>query len=116
MYSDSKVSNVIKLLNDIHFLALNNPSEIQLRHCILVSLHAVLQTSYPKDQYIPPSSIENCLRSRANANKQVNGFEIYPAWEIVSDKYELEIQRYIDYMPLACVGVVQLLASRLNSF
>jgi len=105
MYSDSKVSNVIKLLNDIHFLALNNPSEKfnSLRHCILVSLRTVLQTSYPKDQYIPALKYRE-LPVKSKRKQQVNGFEIYPAWEIVSDKYELEIQRYIDYMP--CVGVV----------
>jgi len=74
----------------------------------LVSLHAVLQTSYPKDQYIPALKYRE-LPPVKSKRKQVNGFEIYPAWEIVSDKYELEIQRYIDYMPLACVGVVQLL-------
>jgi len=70
----------------------------------LVSLHAVLQTSYPKDQYIPALKYRELPPVKSKRKQQVNGFEIYPAWEIVSDKYELEIQRYIDYMPLACVG------------
>jgi len=74
--------------------------------------HAVLQTSYPKDQYIPALKYRELPPVKSKRKQQVNGFEIYPAWEIVSDKYELA---YID-MPMACVGVVQLLASRLNSF
>jgi len=75
MYSDSKVS-VIKLLNDIHFLALNNPSEIQLGSvCILVSLHAVLQTSYPKDQYIPALKYRELPPVKSKRKQQVNGFD-----------------------------------------
>lgn len=31
-------------------------------------------------------------------------FEIYPAWEIVSEQYETEVQRYVEYMPLVCVA------------
>jgi len=91
MYSDSKVSNVIKLLNDIHFLALNNPSEIQLGSDIVFWYHYTqfFKQVILKINIFPPSSIENCLRS-SKRKQQVNGFEIYPAWEIVSDKYELE--------------------------
>jgi len=71
MYSDSKVSNVIKLLNDIHFLALNNPSEIQLAQTLYFGITtAVLQTSYPKDQYIPALKYRELPRSRANANSK----------------------------------------------
>jgi SNF2 family DNA or RNA helicase len=106
MYSHSKVTNVIKLLNDIHFLALNNPSEIQLGSDIVFWYHYTqsFKQIILKDQYIPALKYRELPPVKSKRKQQVNGFEIYPAWEIVSDQYELEIKRYIDYMPLACVG------------
>ncbi|MEL6940465.1 MAG: DEAD/DEAH box helicase, partial [Cyanobacteria bacterium J06598_1] len=31
-------------------------------------------------------------------------FETYPHWEIISDRYQETLQRYVEYMPLACVS------------
>jgi len=72
MYSDSKVSNVIKLLNDIHFLALNTLLKIQLGSDIVFWYHYTqfFKQVILKINIFPPSSIENCLRSRANANSK----------------------------------------------
>jgi len=81
MYSDSKVSNVIKLLNDIHFLALNNPSEIQLGSDIVFWYHYTqfFKQVILKINIFPPSSIENCLRQEQT---QTARMDIYPAWRL----------------------------------
>lgn len=85
---------VIKLLNDIHFLALNNSFEIQLGSDILFWYHYTqsFKQIILKDQYIPALKYRELPPVKSKRKQQANEFEIYPAWEIVSDKYELEIQ------------------------
>jgi len=106
IYSHNQVSNVIKLLNDIHFLALNNTFEIQLGSDIVFWYHYTqsFKQFILKDQYIPALKYRELPSVKNKRKQQVNQFEIYPAWEIISDKYELEIQRFTDYMPLICVA------------
>ncbi|MEL6402255.1 MAG: DEAD/DEAH box helicase [Cyanobacteria bacterium J06607_6] len=31
-------------------------------------------------------------------------FEVYPGWEIIGDRYEADIQAYVEYMPLLCTA------------
>lgn len=105
-YSHSKVTNVIKLLNDIHFLALNNSFEIQFGSDLLFWYHYTqsFKQIILKDQYIPALKYRELPWKKGKRKQQVNEFEIYSAWEIVSDKYDSLIQRYIDYMPSICVA------------
>lgn len=105
MHSHSKVSNVTKLLNDIHFLALHNSAEIQLGADLLFWYHYTqsFKQIILKDQYIPALKYRELPPAKGKRKQQVN-FEIYPAWEIVSNKYDLLIPRYVDYMPLICVA------------
>ncbi len=106
IYSYSQVCNVIKLLNDIHFLALNNAFEIQLGSDIVFWYHYTqsFKQFILKDQYIPALKYYELPATKNKRKQQVNQFEIYPGWEIISDKYESEIKRFIDYMPLICVA------------
>jgi SNF2 family DNA or RNA helicase len=106
IYSHNQVCNVIKLLNDIHFLALNNNFELQLGSDIVFWYHYTqsFKQFILKDQYIPALKYRELPAVKNKRKQQVNQFEIYPAWEIISDKYELEIQRFTDYMPLICVA------------
>ena len=101
--------NIIRLLNDIHFLAINNLSEIQLGSDLLFWYHYTqsFKQIILKDQYIPT------LKYRQLETPQPKGktkkpiplaFEIYAGWEIISEQYETNIQKYIEYMPLICVA------------
>lgn len=104
-YRHSTVSNVIKLLNDIHFLALNNPIEIQFGSDLVFWYHYTqsFKQIIFKDQYIPALKYRELVAAKGK-RKQVKEFEIYSAWEIVSDKYDALIQKYVDYMPPICTS------------
>jgi SNF2 family DNA or RNA helicase len=107
----SKVTNVIKQLSDIHFLALYNPAEIQLGSDLLFWYHytqAFKQVIF-KDQYIPALKYRQLEAVVSNKKgKQTisttDSFEIYPTWEIISEQYTSNLKKYIEYMPLICVA------------
>ncbi len=126
------VNNIVKLLNEIHFIALHNLAEIQLGSDLLFwyfytqSFKQVIL----KDQYIPAlkyhelasaakkstrkSTSKKTGQTKQKSTKQKSTrtsqsdttpkFEIYPSWEIIGEQYETDIPRYAEYMPLACVS------------
>ncbi len=110
--------NIVKLLNDLHFIAINNFAEVQLGSDLLFWYHysQAFKQIILKDQYIPAFkyrelaiqvSKKTATKTTAKAKKTASAspkFEIYPAWEIVSEKYETELAQYVEYMPLACVS------------
>ncbi|QUY40702.1 DEAD/DEAH box helicase [Acaryochloris marina] len=110
-YEQQPVTNIIKLLNELHFIALHNLADMQLGTDLLFWYHYT-QTLKPvllKDQYIPALrrrevSSAKGSRSKSKSQKKTQSVEIYPAWEIVSESYETELDRFVDYMPLACVS------------
>lgn len=101
--------NIIKLLNDIHFLAINNLSEIQLGSDLLFWYHYTqsFKQIILKDQYIPTLKYHQLEtpQPKGKTKKPIpTAFEIYTGWEIISEQYETNIQKYIEYMPLICVA------------
>ncbi|BAZ83668.1 DEAD/DEAH box helicase [Sphaerospermopsis kisseleviana CS-549] len=103
--------NIIRLLNDIHFLAINNLSEIQLGSDLLFWYHYTqsFKQIILKHQYIPTlkyRQLESAqTKSKSKTKKPIpTAFEIYTGWEIISEQYEANIQKYIEYMPLICVA------------
>ncbi|WP_009631378.1 DEAD/DEAH box helicase [Synechocystis sp. PCC 7509] len=103
-YNSAKVNNVIKLLNDIHFLALYSLVEVQLGTDFLFWYHYTqfFKQIILKEQYIPAFKYRE-LAAKKGKNKS-NSFEIYAAWEIISDKFETELKNYLEYLPLICVA------------
>ncbi|MBD2771355.1 DEAD/DEAH box helicase [Iningainema tapete] len=105
----AKAINAIKLLNDIHFLALYNSGEVQLGSDLLFWYHytqAFKQVIF-KDEYIPALKyrlLEATKAQKRSKRQTVQQFEIYPTWEIISFAYESNIKKYIEYMPLICVA------------
>ncbi|MEO0844056.1 MAG: ATP-dependent helicase, partial [Cyanobacteria bacterium J06643_5] len=103
--------NIIKFLNDIHFLGLYNLGEFQLGSDLLFWYHYT-QAFKPiifKDQYIPAlkyRKLETTKTKRKGKQKshQSNNFEIYPTWEIISEQYGANIKKYVEYMPAICVA------------
>src|SRR5579883_1829635 len=120
-----RLPDVISMLNDIHFIALHAAEDFQLG-ADLVFWHQyaqALKAVIAKDQYIPalkyrelPSvapvtagkkakiaSTTAITRTR-KAKNTAPSIEIYPAWELLSDIYEMNIQRYAAAMPPICAA------------
>ncbi len=109
-------TNAIKLLNELHFIAINNLAEVQLGADLLFWYRytQAFKQVIAKDQYIPAlkyrelAAAKPAAKGKAKATKtqakNTAAFEVYPGWEIVSELYEADLKRYIDYMPLACVA------------
>jgi SNF2 family DNA or RNA helicase len=95
-------SGVIKLLNDLHFLALQSGETVHLGIDLLFWYHFSqrLKAVILKDQYIPALK----YREIANRRSQKSTAEIYPTWEIISDSFATDLNHYADYMPLICVA------------
>ncbi|MFN6568507.1 DEAD/DEAH box helicase [Dendronalium sp. ChiSLP03b] len=108
-YEIVSAKNIIKLLNDIHFLALYNIRELQLGSDLLFWYHYT-QAFKPvilKDQYIPAlkyRQLETAKTKKKTKQETLQPFEIYGTWEILSEQYEANIQKYVDYIPLICVS------------
>jgi hypothetical protein len=109
--STPKAINVIKLLKEIHFIALYNSEEIQLGSDLLFWYYYTqsFREIILKDQYIPALKYRDLeevavqAKGKKKAQKN-NSFEIYATWEIISEEYEANIKKYIEYMPLICVA------------
>jgi hypothetical protein len=111
-YSDAV--NISQFLNEIHFLALYNTSEIQLGSDLLFWYHytQAFKQVILKDHYIPAlkyrqlSSETSTKKGKQQAKNILanNTFEIYATWEIISEEYESNLKRYVEYMPLICVS------------
>lgn len=104
-----KAINIIKLLNDIHFLALYNSEEVQLGSDLLFWYYYTqsFKQLILKDQYIPALKYRQLKAAKTNKKPKKptsQPFEIYATWEIISEQYEANIQKYLEYMPLICVA------------
>jgi SNF2 family DNA or RNA helicase len=127
----TQVTNVIKLLHEIHFIAQNSLTEVQLGADLLFWHHytQTLKQVILKDQYIPalryralaaPAKAKRTTTKSSAKSSAAKGSttkssaaktksiattdEIYPAWEIISESYEAAIAQYAELMPLSCVA------------
>jgi SNF2 family DNA or RNA helicase len=110
------VNNVVHLLNDLHFIALNNLADVQLGADLLFwyTYTQFFKQIISKDQYIPAlkyRALDSAKSSKAKGRQKKTvpaikptQFEIYPGWEIVSEIYESALKQYIESMPLVCVS------------
>ncbi|MFQ4134930.1 DEAD/DEAH box helicase [Nodosilinea sp. PGN35] len=114
------LADVISLLNNLHFLAVYNLAEVQMGADLLFWYHytQAFKQVILRDQYIPALKYRQIAASKASTRRKAAGtkttkkqtakaepgFEIYPGWEIVGDRYHEHIQTYIDAMPLLCVA------------
>ena len=105
-YNYSQVNNAIKLLNDLHFLTINNIAEVQLGSDLLFWYYytQAFKQIILKDQYIPSLKYQELNTSTGKRKRKQSAFAIYPAWEIISAQYESDLQDYLESMPLACVA------------
>ena len=103
-----RVADVITALNEIHFIALNAAEDFQLGADLLFwhQYSQAIKSIIAKDQYIPALKyqVTSSALNKSKKAKPIPGFEIHPAWELLSDTYEKNIQRYVDAMPGACAA------------
>src|SRR6266568_3870483 len=103
-----QVADVITALNDIHFIALNAAEDFQLGADILFwhQYSQAMKGIIAKDQYIPALKYQaiSSTSTKGKKAKNITSFEIHPAWELLSDTYEKNIQRYAAAMPGACTA------------
>jgi len=100
-------AGLITTLNTMHFLALHAAQELQLGADLLFwcqYTQALKGTVLARDGYIPALKYRALAPTRAKARQGGSRFELYPAWDILSDAYESAIQRYTESMPAACAA------------
>jgi SNF2 family DNA or RNA helicase len=103
-----RVTDVMAALNDIHFIALNGAEDFQLGADILFwhQYSQAMKSIIAKDQYIPALKYQEISSTppKGKQAKQIPSFEIHPSWELLSETYEKNIQRYVSAMPGACTA------------
>ncbi|NJL86097.1 MAG: DEAD/DEAH box helicase [Leptolyngbyaceae cyanobacterium SM1_1_3] len=117
----ASVSNAIRLLSDLHFIALYNLADVQLGSDLLFWYYysQVFKQVILKDQYIPALKYRQ-LENQPSPQKSVTGkkstgkksapktetpaFEIHPGWELIGDRYEQNLKTYVEYMPVLCAA------------
>ena len=105
-YTYATVNNIIKLLNELHFLALHQLNDVQLGSDLFFWYHYTqfVKQVILKDQYIPALKYRETKHTKGRKKAKQSAFEIYPGWEIVSEAYEAQLHEYPEAMPLACVS------------
>ena len=107
----------IAVLNNLHFLARHHLAEVQLGSDLLFwyRYSRTLAQVIFKDQYIPAlryrdlsssTLAESVGKRRAGKARKPSEpkFELYPSWEIVSERYETNLQHYAACMPAICTS------------
>jgi hypothetical protein len=100
------VPNVISTLNDIHFVALHAAEEFQLGADLLFwyQFTRMLQGVTARDQYIPSFRYRSLAPVTSKRSRSREAFEVYPAWELVSEAYEAAISSFAAAMPALCAA------------
>ncbi|PSF30498.1 ATP-dependent helicase [Aphanothece hegewaldii CCALA 016] len=101
-----RVTPVIKILNDLHFISLNHSLEIQMGSDLLFWYYytQAFKQIILKDQYIPAFKYREISTQIRKSKPKSHSFEIYTIWEIVSEAYEANLKRYLNYLPLVCLA------------
>ncbi|WP_019504935.1 DEAD/DEAH box helicase [Pleurocapsa sp. PCC 7319] len=104
-YSYELVNNVIKLLNELHFIAINSKNEIQFGADLLFWYYYTqsFKQIILQDQYIPALKYYQ-PQPKTKRRKKRSDLEIYPGWEIISPTYEDQLANYLESMPKISVA------------
>ena len=101
-YRTATAVNIIKLLQDIHFLALYQSESMQIGSDLLFWYHytQAFKQVILKDRYIPAFKYWQTVKTKQKSAAS----EIYPTWSIIDEQYEADIQKYSKYMPAICTA------------
>jgi SNF2 family DNA or RNA helicase len=109
-----QVTNVTKLLHELHFLTQHRLVDVQMGTDLLFWYHYTQEFKQViwRDQYIPalkyrsttapPAGDKPGRKTKKAAIAET--FEIYPGWEIVSEQYAQLIESYTQMMPPFCAA------------
>ena len=99
------VPDVIRTLNDIHFVALNAAEDFQLGADFLFwhQFSRVIKQVIAREQYIPAIKYRQASPS-GGKRAASTAFELHPGWEILSSLYEAAIPRFVAAMPALCIA------------
>jgi SNF2 family DNA or RNA helicase len=92
---------IFPVLQDLHFLASVNLTDIQIGSDLLFWYHYCqsFKSVINRDQFIPSLTYRDITPAK---QKSTPRYEIYPEWEILSDDYETLLERSLSAMPLSC--------------
>ena len=101
-----RLPDVIRTLNNVHFIALNAAEDFQLGADFLFwhQFSQVLKQVVAREQYIPAIRYHELASENGKRSKSRPAFELNPGWEIVSSIYEMALQEYAAAMPLLCAA------------
>jgi SNF2 family DNA or RNA helicase len=106
-------SNLIRLLSDLHFMATNSPTEMQIGADLLFWYHYSqrLKQVILRDHYIPALRYQATepaeqpkRQSKAAQAAKPEQVQIYAGWEIISNSFEQTLEQLVHSMPLVCVS------------
>ena len=100
------VPDVLRTLNDIHFVALKAAEDFQLGADFLFwhQFSRVVKQVIAREQYIPAIKYREIASANGKRAKSGSGFELHPGWEILSHPYEAAIPTYVAAMPTLCAA------------
>jgi SNF2 family DNA or RNA helicase len=105
-----RVTNVTKLLHELHFLTQHRLIDVQMGTDLLFWYHYSQEFKQViwRDQYIPAlkyrSTTPPATGRKTKKAAIAETFEIYPGWEIVSEQYESLVESYAQMMPPFCTA------------
>ncbi len=105
---NNRVTNVTKLLHELHFLTQHRLIDVQMGTDLLFWYHYSQEFKQViwRDQYIPALKYRSTTPTGQKTPKAAiaETFEIYPGWEIVSEQYESLVESYAQMMPPFCTA------------
>ena len=109
---------IIKNINNIHFLSLDQAQEWVLGIDLLFWYYYTqnFKSVILKDQYIPSLKYRQIKTNQKSSKSRFSSVEIYPGWAIVSHHYQQLINQSIEMMPLACVAGFTELPESINFY
>jgi len=98
--------SIFKLLKEMHFLFSYSRSETQMGSDLIFWYHFtyLIKKIILKDRYIPAMKYQELPRPKNKRRKKYDSFKIHPAWEIVFEEYESQIEKIASKMPWICVA------------
>jgi SNF2 family DNA or RNA helicase len=101
-----QLDDAIAALNDIHFAALHHAEEYQLGADLRFwwQYTQAFKQIIARDQYIPALKYRALPPVAGKKGKGAERFELLPAWEILSERYDAAVREYAPAMPPACAS------------
>ena len=100
-YPIADLTEVIHILNDLHFIATYNLADVQLGADLLFwhRYSQALKLVVLRDQYLPALKYRHLSQRKA-----AETFKLYAGWDIAGDRYDGNIATYAAAMPLLCAA------------